>query len=330
MLMNILITGGAGYIGSHAVRCLSEKGHAVVVLDDLSNGHRESLNPKIPFHEGSIANAGLVEKILVEHSIEAVMNFAAFIEVGESVLEPYKYYENNFSSAVKLLQVMGKCNVKKFVFSSTAAVYGTPQMEAITEDHPKNPLSPYGRSKLMVEQVLPDFARSFGMGYAVLRYFNVAGAHPDSTIGEAHHPETHLIPKVLSAAQGSDLTLPIYGTAYPTRDGTCVRDYVHVQDIVAAHALALENIVEGEGNFFNIGSQKGFSVLEVIEACKSITGRKINVENHAPRAGDPPTLVANSTKIRAALKWVPEFPDLKIIIQHAWNWHQAHPRGYQK
>ena len=326
--MNILVTGGAGYIGSHAVRHLIELGHQVVVLDNLSNGHREAISPQATFREGSIADTKMVKDLLHGFSIEAVMNFAAFIEVGESVADPYKYYENNFGSTLSLLKVLVECGVKKFVFSSTAAVYGIPSEVPIPETHSKSPLSPYGRSKLMVEEVLADFAKVHELSYAVLRYFNVAGAHPDSSIGEDHRPETHLIPRILCSALDTAMTLSVYGTDYPTPDGTCIRDYVHVQDLVRAHSLALEHLKPGFTGAYNLGSQSGFSVLEVIEACKKITKKNFQIQNHPRREGDSPVLIASSEKIKRELGWTPQYPALDTIIEHAWNWHRSHPQGY--
>lgn len=326
--MKVLVTGGAGYIGSHATRALIEAGHEVVVLDNLSHGHREAVDPRAQFVKGDVADRELVRKTLQQNSIEAVMHFAADIEVGESVTNPNKYYLNNYVSPLVLLNVMREIGVKKIVFSSTAAVYGTPVEVPIREDHQRQPINPYGRSKLMMEFALEDFARAYGMGYMVLRYFNVAGAHPDGTIGEDHKPESHLIPRILEAARAPEVTLPIYGTDYATPDGTCIRDYIHVQDLVAAHILALSKIELGTGRAYNLGSESGFSVREVIRACESVTRKKINVAENPRRAGDPDRLVASSDRIRKELGWVRQYPDLETIIAHAWNWHCSHPQGF--
>lgn len=323
--MNILVTGGAGYIGSHAVHFLVEAGHHVIVLDNLSTGHRHSVPHNVPFYEGSVGNAELVMTIVSRHKIESVIHFAASIEVAESIAKPSEYYENNFSQTLFFLQVLMAAKIRKFVFSSTATVYGVPTTKLLDEDHPKNPISPYGQSKLMVEMLLKDFSKAYGLGYAVLRYFNVAGAHPLALIGEDHRPETHLIPRLLIAALNSNITVPVHGNDYPTEDGTCIRDYVHVQDIVSAHELALRNIQDGMGSTYNVGSENGYSVLEVIEACQKITRNKIKIDFRPRRPGDSPILVASSHKIKTELGWQPQYPDLNTMITHAWNWHQRHP-----
>jgi UDP-glucose 4-epimerase len=325
----ILVTGGAGYIGSHAVRHLLDYGHEVTVLDNLSHGHAAAVDPRAKLVKGSTGNAELVQQTLRSQAIEAVMHFAADIEVGESVTDPGKYYENNFSNALKLLAAMRDTGVKKIVFSSTAAVYGNPEKTPIEEDQRRNPINPYGRSKMMTEMAIEDFAHAHGLGYAVLRYFNVAGAAPDARTGEDHQPESHLIPRILLAALGSTPDVKIFGTDYPTADGTCVRDYVHVMDLVGAHRLALEKIKEGKGNTFNLGSENGFSVREVIATCERVTGKKLIVKEEARRPGDPAVLVASSARIRRMLGWEREYPDLDTIVGHAWNWHTSHPRGYR-
>jgi UDP-glucose 4-epimerase len=331
-MMTILVTGGAGYIGSHAVRLLCEAGYKVWVLDNLSTGHRQAVHSEVlsqgRFIQGAISESEKIEALVREQKIEAVLHFAAHIEVGESVQNPEKYYTNNFSSAVKLIQAALNGGLRKFVFSSTAAVYGNPIRVPIDEEHPLAPLSPYGKSKAMVESALADFAHSHGLGYAVLRYFNVAGAHPDASIGEDHQPESHLIPRILQAALKEGLTLSVYGNDYPTPDGTCVRDYVHVLDLARAHLLALEAIQPASGKTFNIGSQSGFSVLEVVEVCKKVTGLDIPTVIHGRRAGDASTLVASRTKIQTQLGWQPQFPDLETIVTHAWAWHKKNPGGY--
>lgn len=320
--MNVLVTGGAGYIGSHAVKSLLKNGHTVVVVDDLSHGFRNAVDPRAIFFEMNINEAEALKLILDKHSIEIVLHFAAFIEVGESVLDPYKYYSNNFSSGVSLLNTISQSNVKKLVFSSTAAVYGNPLYVPIDEGHIKSPISPYGRSKFMMEMAIEDFSKAHGIGYAILRYFNVAGAAPDASIGEAHEPESHLIPRILKAAILESPEVSIYGTDYKTKDGTCVRDYVHVEDLVNAHLLAMEAIRPPAGEIFNIGSERGFTVLEVLEACERATGKKIRSKSESRRAGDADSLVASSQKIRQVLNWTPQFPDLSTIVNHAWAWHQ--------
>lgn len=326
--MRVLVTGGAGYIGSHAVRELLRAGHVVTVLDNLATGHREAVDRQAHFVEGETGDAALVVKTLREREIEAVLHFAAFIEVGESVVDPDKYYRNNFSAPLVLLGAMREAGVQKIVFSSTAAVYGNPNQVPIPEDHPRQPINPYGRSKMMTEMAIEDASKAYGLGYAILRYFNVAGADPSGDIGEAHEPESHLIPRVLQAARDGK-TVGIFGTDYRTGDGTCVRDYIHVVDLVNAHILALGKITAGQGAIYNLGSENGFSVREVIEACRAVTGIDIKTEIHPRRAGDPDSLIASSAKIRTACGWKPRYPDLKTIIAHAWNWHTRHPHGYR-
>jgi UDP-glucose 4-epimerase len=327
--MNVLVAGGAGFIGSHAVRQLLNAGHRVVVLDNLSHGHREAvddaargLRSEAHWIEGDIADRTRVLRALRDYDIDAVMHFAALIEVGESVTDPAKYYRNNFTGALELMEPMRAAGVRKLVFSSTAAVYGNPVSVPITEDQARAPINPYGRSKLMVEQAIEDFCSAYGLGYAILRYFNVAGAHPDGLLGEAHEPESHLIPRILDVALGRRDVIGIYGTDYPTRDGTCIRDYVHVEDLVEAHLLALDAIEPGRGDAFNMGSEHGFSVREVIDTCTRVTGKAIRTEEHPRRAGDPPMLIASSAKIRRTLGWRPRYPGLDEIVRHAWNWHQ--------
>lgn len=325
--MRVLVTGGAGYIGSHAVRELINSGHSVTVLDDLSSGHEDAVDPRATFIMGSTANTDLLAQRLHAHQIEAVMHFAADIEVGESVQNPHKYYRNNFTHSLNLLHAMVKTGVKKLVFSSTAAVYGNPVYTPIDETQRRNPINPYGRSKMMTEMAIEDFNSAHGLGYAILRYFNVAGASPDATMGEDHEPESHLIPRILHAAR-DDGEVRIFGTDYNTPDGTCIRDYVHVVDLVRAHVLALENAEPGLADVYNIGSEKGFSVREVISACESVVGKKINVIEDRRRLGDPAVIVASSQKIRRELNWKPLYPDIHTIVQHAWHWHSTHPDGY--
>ncbi len=328
--MRVLVTGGAGYIGSHAVRSLLNQGHYVVVLDNLSTGHRTAVDSRAIFVEGHTGNKRHVTGILQAFGIEAVMHFAANIEVAESVKNPGKYYSNNLSATIDLLQAMHEENVRKIVFSSTAAVYGIPEKTPIEETQTARPINPYGRSKWMSEMVIQDFCESHQFGYAALRYFNVAGAWPDGHLGEDHQPESHLIPRILISARDQKEPISIFGTDYPTPDGTCIRDYIHVVDLVQAHILALENMELGQGQIFNLGSDCGFSVRQVIATCEKVTGRRIQVQEEMRRPGDPAQLIASSSKIQQVLGWQRKYPNLEEIIQHAWLWHSQHPFGYEK
>lgn len=326
--MRILVTGGAGYIGSHVVKELLHQGYQVHVLDNLSKGHRKAVDPRAELILGATSDYELLKKIFQSLGIEAVMHFAANIEVGESVADPGKYYLNNFGNSLTLLRAMRDCEVPKLVFSSTAAVYGNPPQIPIREDESLNPINPYGRSKMMTEMAIEDFAKAHGLGYTLLRYFNVAGAHPEGQIGEDHRPESHLIPRILAAVLDPQYQVQVYGNDYPTPDGTCIRDYVHVMDLAQAHILALQATEAGHGEVYNIGSQNGFSVLEVLRACEKVLGFKLAVNMAARRPGDPPILVASSEKIRRALGWKPRYPDMETIVKHAWQWHSRHPQGY--
>lgn len=326
--MRVLVTGGAGYIGSHAVRELINSGHSVIVLDNLSKGHEEAIDPRAIFINGSTGDMETILQRLHAQPIEAVMHFAADIEVGESVTDPEKYYHNNFSNSLTLLRAMVKSGIKKLVFSSTAAVYGNPERTPIEESQRRNPINPYGRSKMMTEMAIEDFCHAYGLGYTILRYFNVAGASPDAAIGEDHQPESHLIPRILHAARDEG-EAKIFGTDYDTPDGTCIRDYVHVVDLARAHVLALEKMETGKGQIYNIGSENGFSVREVISACEEVVGKKLKVVEEARRPGDPAILVASSAKIRQELGWKPLYPEIKTIVTHAWRWHSTHPHGYR-
>lgn len=327
--MRVLVTGGAGYIGSHAVRELLEDGHEVTVLDNLSRGHAAAVDKRARFELAATSDGDLLREVLRRDRIEAVLHFAADIEVAESVAQPAKYYVNNFANTMSLLQAMVDTGVKRFVFSSTAAVYGTPRSTPIEEDAPLAPINPYGRSKMMVELALADFRRAHGLGYACLRYFNVAGASPDASIGEDHEPETHLVPRLLAAARDGG-EAKIFGTDYPTADGTCVRDYVHVVDLARAHVLALRALAPDEARVYNLGSEEGFSVREVVRAVEKVTGRALAVREEGRRAGDPATLVASSRRIRAELGWQRSFPEIETIVRHAWAWHLRCPNGYSQ
>lgn len=326
--MAILVTGGAGYIGSAVVADLQAKGKNAVVLDNLIYGHRQAIGVKTIFYKGDIGDGDLVRKILSEHEIEACMHFSAFTYVGESVENPKIYYRNNVAQTLELLDVLIENNVKKFVFSSTAAVFGEPQKIPIDETHAQNPTNPYGWSKLMVEKILQSYDAAYGLKFVALRYFNACGA--SDNCGEDHNPETHLIPLVLFAAQGKREFISIFGDDYPTPDGTALRDYIHISDLSQAHLLALKHLHDsGNSEFINLGNGQGFSVKEVIETAKKVTGKPIEARIAPRRAGDPSRLVADSKKAREVLGWNPQFPDLESIIQSAWKWHQANPNGYE-
>jgi UDP-glucose 4-epimerase len=327
--MNILVTGGAGYIGSHAVRQLSEAGHVPVVLDNLSYGHRNAIPNHIPFYHVDLKETEQIAAILYEHRIEAVMHFAALISVGESVQKPLLYYRNNTAGAVSLLEAMERVGVKRFVFSSTAATYGEPDEIPIFETTKQQPINPYGRSKWFVEQILRDIAAADpNFGFAAFRYFNVAGASEDGTIGEDHQPETHLIPLILFAAMGKRNNITVFGTDYPTSDGTCIRDYVHVNDLVAAHILAIEALSDGDAWFYNLGIGYGYSVKDILDTAKQVTGKEIPTEFGLRRPGDPAQLFANSDKVQQELGWKPQHTDIGEVIASAWRWHTTHPDGY--
>jgi UDP-glucose 4-epimerase len=325
--MRILITGGAGYVGSHAARVVARAGHEVWVYDNLSRGHRQAA-PEGRLIVGDLENRPLLEGTLREHEIDAVMHFAAFAYVGESVTEPAKYYLNNIGGSLALLEAMRAAGARKIVFSSTTAIYGEPQRIPTPEDEPQQPINPYGFSKLAVERVLDDYARAYGLAFAALRYFNAAGCSPDGDLGEDHDPETHLIPLVLQVALGQREKITIFGNDYPTPDGTCIRDYVHVDDLADAHVRALDHLRPGEGLKLNLGSGRGHSVLEVVEACRRATGRAIPAEIGPRRPGDPSKLVADASLAKRVLGWQPQF-DLEAIVQTAWRWHREHPRGYR-
>lgn len=325
--MRILVTGGAGYIGSHAVNIFLKRGHDVTVYDNLSMGHRAAV-PAERLIVGDLAETHRLDQALVEQRIEAVVHFAAFAFVGESVTHPAKYYQNNLVNTLGLLDALRRHGIKRFVFSSTCATYGVPQTVPITEDEPQRPINPYGHSKLAVEHALADYAAAYGWGFAALRYFNAAGASPDGGIGEDHDPETHLIPLVLQAAMGQRPAIQVFGADYPTPDGTCVRDYIHVDDLAEAHLLALEKLRPGVGLKLNLGTGRGYSVREVIRVAEEVTGKKVPVQEAPRRPGDPPVLVAAAERARHDLGWQPRYPELRPIVETAWNWHRAHPKGY--
>jgi UDP-glucose 4-epimerase len=326
--VNICVIGGAGYIGSHAVKLLVEKGHRVTCVDNLSNGHRGAVDGRAKFHVADLAQTFAIIDIFQREGVEAVMHFAASAYVGESVTDPRKYYRNNVSNTVSMLDAMKAAGVKKLVFSSTCATYGMPPRMPITEDMPQNPINPYGASKLMVERILQDTAKAEGLAFAAPRYFNVAGCAPDGAIGEDHRPETHIIPVLLQVVLGKRDHMDLYGTDYPTKDGTCVRDYIHVWDLVEAHLMLLESLKPGQGLFYNLGTGRGYSNREIIEAVQRVTGKKIAIKEAARRAGDPPELYANAAKIKTELGWAARFTDLDEIVRTAWEWFRRHPEGY--
>jgi UDP-glucose-4-epimerase GalE len=329
MKKEILVTGGAGYIGSHMCKLLSRQGYHPVVLDNLSRGHRRAVKWGAYYH-GSCEDKGLLNKIFVSHNISAVMHFAAFAYVGESVAEPGMYYQNNVAASISLLQSMVENNISDFIFSSTCAVYGEPEESPIPETHPKNPVNPYGWSKYMVERILQDFSSGYGLRYISLRYFNASGADPEGEIGEDHTPETHLIPLTLQTALGQRNEVEIYGGDYDTKDGTCVRDYIHIDDLAQAHLLAMEKLKDDGFNMtYNLGNGDGYSVKEIIDLAREITGRSIAARVVNRRMGDPPALVGSGEKAKRELGWKPRYPDLRDIIETAWNWHRNNPDGYQ-
>lgn len=320
-MKNILVIGGAGYIGSHMVRMLAKQGYNPVVFDNLSKGHREAV-ANYPFELGDLGDKARLTEVFKKYGIEAVMHFAAFAEVGESVKEPSKYYHNNVAKVLDLLDALVENDIKYFVFSSTAATFGEPIHPKIDESHPQNPINPYGNTKLMVEKILADFDTAYGLKATALRYFNASGADDSGEIGESHNPETHLIPIVLQAAAGKRASIKMFGTDYPTPDGTCVRDYVHVNDLARAHILALEKMFKDNvSERFNLGSGNGFSVAEIVKEAKRITGIDFTVEKAPRRDGDPAVLVADSAKAERILDWKPQY-NLTRIIETAWNWEQ--------
>lgn len=329
--MAILVLGGAGYIGSHMVDRLVEAGQEkVVVVDNLVTGHRAAVHADAVFYEGDLADQNFMRKVFKENpDVDAVIHFAAYSLVAESMEKPLKYFDNNTSGMVKLLEVMNECGVKYIVFSSTAATYGIPEEIPILETTPQNPINPYGESKLMMETIMKWSDQAYGIKYVPLRYFNVAGAKPDGSIGEDHGPETHLLPIILQVAQGVREKIMIFGDDYNTPDGTNVRDYVHPFDLADAHLLAVEYLRKGnESTAFNLGSSTGFSNLQILEAARKVTGKEIPAEKADRRPGDPDTLIASSEKARTVLGWKPQFDNIEKIIESAWAWHSSHPKGY--
>ncbi|WII28343.1 UDP-glucose 4-epimerase GalE [Ligilactobacillus salivarius] len=328
--MSVLVLGGAGYIGSHTVDRLVEAGKNVVVVDSLVTGHMAAVRKEAKFYQGDLADKDFMRKVFNENpDIDAVIHFAAFSLVAESMKDPLKYFDNNTAGMVKLLEVMNEFDIKYIVFSSTAATYGIPEKMPIYEDDPQLPINPYGESKLMMEKIMRWADEAYGIKFVALRYFNVAGAKPDGSIGEDHHPETHLLPIVLQVAMGEREKLQIFGDDYNTPDGTNVRDYVHPFDLADAHILAVDYLRNGnESSAFNLGSSTGFSNLEIVKAAREVTGKEIPAEIAARRGGDPDTLIAASEKARKVLGWKPEFDDIHRIIETAWKWHTTHPQGY--
>lgn len=327
--MKILVTGGAGYIGSQMVRLLLEKGYRVVVFDNLSTGYRKSLLRNCPLIAGDIFDGVLLQKTLQDERIEAVMHFAGFISMEESVRNPHKYFRNNVFGTLSLLEAMRKVNIKKIIFSSSAGVYGNPSRVPIPEDEPCDPTNPYGESKLMVEKILKWYDQTCGLKFVSLRYFNAAGASLDGSIGEDHRPETHLIPLAIKAAL-EDEEFTIFGHNYPTRDGTCVRDYIHVLDLCESHILALKILEEQRSEIFNVGTGFGYTNLEVVEMVKMISRENFKVKFGPRRPGDAVELVASPEKIKKELGWEPQYSGLETIIKTAWQWHKNHPHGFQK
>ncbi len=327
-MTEILVVGGAGYIGSHMCKYLHKVGMTPIVLDNLSYGHRSAVKWG-PFYEGNMDDPALLETIFSKHKIAAAMHFAAFCYVGESVTEPLKYYNNNITSTLGLLSAMNDNGVKNLIFSSTCATYGEPEYIPLTEDHPQNPINPYGRSKLMMEQILDDFDHAYNLKSVCLRYFNAAGADSEGELGEDHNPETHLIPLVLHTAMGTRDKLTVFGNDYPTEDGTCIRDYIHITDLAQAHYLSLQHLLKGgDSKKYNLGNGNGYSILELIETAKKVTGKEIPFDYVDRREGDPAKLIGTAQKVIDELGWKPEFDTLETIIQTAWEWHKNNPNGF--
>lgn len=326
-MMRVLVVGGAGYIGSHMVKMLLKAGHSVVIFDNLVNGHQDAVLGG-EFVLGDLGDTALIDELFCSHPFDAVMHFASFIQVGESVKEPAKYYRNNVACTLNLLDAMVAYGVRNFIFSSTAAIFGEPRYTPIDEAHPREPINPYGRSKLMIEQILADYDLAYGIKSVSLRYFNAAGADPDGLLGERHDPETHLIPLVLQAASGRRESISVYGDSYATPDGSCIRDYIHVADLCEAHFLALEHLLDRRKSAaYNLGNGRGFSVYEVIDAARRITGKTINVVRAPRRDGDPAVLVADSSLACEVLGWKPKYSDLDTIVGHAWQWERGRDKS---
>jgi UDP-glucose-4-epimerase GalE len=325
--VRVLVTGGAGYVGSHTTRLLLERGHQVWVYDNLSAGHEAAVPPG-RLIVGDLLDTGRLDQALAEHRIEAVVHFAALALVGESVREPSRYYLNNLVGTLELLSAMSRRGVRRLVFSSTCATYGVPHHVPIVEETPQQPINPYGHSKLAVEFVLKDHASAYGWEVAILRYFNAAGAHADGSLGEDHDPESHLIPLVIQSGLGRRPEVELFGTDYPTADGTCVRDYVHVEDLAEAHERALGRLAPGRPLVCNLGTGGGHSVREVVRAVEDVSGLRVPVREAPRRPGDPPELVASAVRARKVLGWRPRYDDLRAIVESAWRWHRRHPDGY--
>lgn len=328
--MSILVTGGAGYIGSHAVYQLIDSGYDVVVVDNLETGYQTALHEKATFYKGDIRNRVFLEEVFVKECIEGVLHFAANSLVGESMVNPLKYFDNNVHGTQVLLEAMVKHQVKHIVFSSTAATYGEPHYVPIDEKHPTQPINPYGEAKLMMEKVIDWTSKAYDLTYVSLRYFNVAGAHASGNIGESHQPETHLIPIILQVPNKQRDQLSIFGDDYDTKDGTCIRDYIHIEDLIDAHIKALNYLLEGhESNIFNLGSGDGYSIYEMLQAAEVVTDQKIPYHIADRRPGDPAVLIASSSKAKGILKWSPKYTDVKDIIKSAWHFHQKYPKGFE-
>jgi UDP-glucose 4-epimerase len=328
-MANILVTGGAGYIGSHAVKALCNAGNEVFVIDNLSKGHKKAVDERATFMQMELSDETSLEIIFAQNKFDAVLHFTGFIEVGESMIEPAKYMENNLMNGMKLLDAMRKYGVNKIIFSSTAAVYGNPKEVPIKEDADLLPTNMYGFSKLMFEQLLSKYDQFWDIKSVCLRYFNACGADSSGKIGQDYVPDTHIVPRVLKSMLGIYDSIQIYGTDYPTKDGTCVRDYIHVTDLIDAHLLALDYLFKGgKSEIFNLGNGSGFSVKEVIDSVESMVKQKVNVKEAPRREGDPAVLIADATKAKEVLKWVPQHSSLDEIIKTAWDWHKANPNGY--
>jgi UDP-glucose 4-epimerase len=326
--MKVLVTGGAGYIGSHVVDLLVQRGYEVVVIDNLYTGHREAVHPKAAFVYGDLLHKPVVDRLFEQHRFEGILHFASHTLVGESMQQPWLYLRDNAVAASNLLEAAAKGGVKRFILSSTANLFDDPEVIPIVAEERIVPGSPYGESKYIIERYLHWMDRIYGMAYCCLRYFNASGAHPNGHIGEDHTPEYHLIPIILQVALGQREKLTIFGGDYPTPDGTCIRDYIHVVDLAEAHVLALEALADGKSRKYNLGNGKGYSIMQVVEAARAITGHAIPAVVGEKRPGDPATLIADSTRIMQELGWHPEFGSLHSIIETAWNWHKSHPQGY--